>query len=90
MDVEQRIRELKAELEYLEAQRLAQPTSDYDQYAAGQGTPERFLTDFDLPGSAPYQTMPSRRAPKNPGSPLLQKMPYGKSDRRPGPFIKPM
>lgn len=83
MDVEGRIRELKRELEYLEAQKNA---------GAGEGN----LWADPRISPAPYvQNMPYRMPEPGPApSPYLQKMPYRKpapsldGPRRPSQYIK--
>jgi hypothetical protein len=91
MDVESRIRELKAELEYLEAQRGANPTDDMGLEplppppGAGQWPPAAAPLDKTLPYRNPATN------PMSPSAPYMQNMPYKKPARksdRPNPYIK--
>lgn len=85
MDVEARIRELKRELEYLEAQRSAPQGMDPRM---GMWTPEP-------QADTPYiQKMPYRQGAESGSGPYMQNMPYKKpapsldGPRRPNQYIK--
>jgi hypothetical protein len=93
MDVESRIRELKAELEYLEAQRGANPTDDMGLEplppppGAGQWPPAASAAPLDK--TLPYRNPATN--PMSPSAPYMQNMPYKKPARkldRPNPYIK--
>jgi hypothetical protein len=90
MDVEERIRELKAELEYLEAQRGAQPRDERGrEYLPMPTGPSRWPHDGykSLGENMPYRNPPPGAQP----TPYMQKMPYRNPTSpppRPNQYIK--
>lgn len=83
MDIEERIRELKRELEMLEAQRGG-PQQDPSQYAWFSENP---LTP--KPAPSPYiQKMPYTAPPAGTGGPVFENMPYKANPTRKNQYIK--
>lgn len=83
MDIEERIRELKRELEMLEAQRAAQP-QDPSQYSWFSENP---LAQKAAP--SPYiQKMPYTAPPAGTGGPVFENMPYRANPTRKNQNIK--
>lgn len=83
MDIEERIRELKRELEMLEAQRAVQ-AQDPSQYSwFSENSPAR------KPAPSPYmQNMPYSAPPQGQGGPVFKNMPYKANPNRKNQYIK--